>query len=128
MVSITSGPPGRSTRTASASTPNGRVINGPGVLAYDTNKARQLSLFRKAGLDVPKTRVAHRRADADEIRKAAVGGSRMRVVVSRQSEVPGVLTARDEWLALAGKSIAAVRRLADGHHAGPHARRIRRRH
>ena len=41
----------------------GRVINGPGVLAYDTNKARQLSLFRKAGLDTPKTRVAHRRAD-----------------------------------------------------------------
>ena len=40
-----------------------RVINGPGVLAYDTNKARQLSLFRRAGLDVPKTRVAHRRAD-----------------------------------------------------------------
>ena len=40
-----------------------RVINGPGVLAYDTNKARQLSLFRKAGLDIPATRVAHRRED-----------------------------------------------------------------
>ena len=40
-----------------------RVVNGAGVLAYDTNKARQLSLFRAAGLDTPKTRVAHRRAD-----------------------------------------------------------------
>jgi hypothetical protein len=40
-----------------------RVINGAGVLAYDTNKARQLSLFRQAGLDIPKTRVAHRRED-----------------------------------------------------------------
>ena len=40
-----------------------RVINGPGVLAYDLNKARQLSLFARCGLDIPKTRVAHRRAD-----------------------------------------------------------------
>lgn len=40
-----------------------RVINGPGVLAYDTSKARQLSLFRACGLATPKTRVAHRRAD-----------------------------------------------------------------
>ena len=61
-----------------------RVVNGPGVLAYDTNKARQLSLFRKAGLEIPKTRVAHRRADivrlAGEIGypvmvKVNVGGS-----------------------------------------------------
>jgi hypothetical protein len=61
-----------------------RVVNGPGVLAYDTNKARQLSLFRKAGLDIPKTRVAHRREDvvrlANEIGypvmvKVNVGGS-----------------------------------------------------
>jgi hypothetical protein len=61
-----------------------RVINGPSVLAYDTNKARQLSLFRKAGLDIPKTRVAHRRQDvvrlAGEIGypvmvKVNVGGS-----------------------------------------------------
>jgi hypothetical protein len=40
-----------------------RVINGPGVLAYDTSKARQLGLFRRAGLDIPATRVAHRRSD-----------------------------------------------------------------
>ena len=40
-----------------------RVVNGPGVLAYDTNKARQMSLFRQAGLDIPQTRVAHRRED-----------------------------------------------------------------
>jgi hypothetical protein len=61
-----------------------RVINGPGVLAYDTNKARQLSLFRKAGLDIPKTRVAHRRADVARLAaeigypvmvKVNVGGS-----------------------------------------------------
>jgi hypothetical protein len=61
-----------------------RVINGPRVLAYDTNKARQLSLFRKAGLDTPKTRVAHRRADVPRLAaeigypvmvKVNVGGS-----------------------------------------------------
>ena len=61
-----------------------RVINGPGVLAYDTNKARQLSLFRKAGLDTPATRVAHRRADVPRLAaevgypvmvKVNVGGS-----------------------------------------------------
>ena len=61
-----------------------RVINGAGVLAYDTNKARQLSLFRSCGLDIPATRVAHRRADvprlASEIGfpvmvKVNVGGS-----------------------------------------------------
>jgi hypothetical protein len=61
-----------------------RVVNGPGVLAYDTNKARQLSLFRKAGLDTPKTRVAHRRADVPRLAaeigypvmvKVNVGGS-----------------------------------------------------
>jgi hypothetical protein len=40
-----------------------RVINGPAVLAYDLNKARQLSLFRRCGVDIPKTRVAHRRQD-----------------------------------------------------------------
>ena len=61
-----------------------RVINGPGVLAYDTNKARQLSLFRRAGLDIPQTRVAHRRADVPRLAaeigypvmvKVNVGGS-----------------------------------------------------
>jgi hypothetical protein len=61
-----------------------RVINGAGVLAYDTNKARQLSLFRAAGLDIPRTRVAHRRADVPRLAaeigypvmvKVNVGGS-----------------------------------------------------
>jgi len=61
-----------------------RVVNGAGVLAYDTNKARQLSLFRKAGLDIPKTRVAHRRQDVARLAaeigypvmvKVNVGGS-----------------------------------------------------
>jgi len=61
-----------------------RVINGPAVLAYDTSKARQLSLFRRAGLDIPATRVAHRRADVPALAaqigypvmvKVNVGGS-----------------------------------------------------
>ncbi|HLK25341.1 MAG TPA: alpha-L-glutamate ligase [Caulobacteraceae bacterium] len=61
-----------------------RVINGPGVLAYDTSKARQLSLFRRLGLAVPRTRVAHRRQDAPRLAaeigypvmvKVNVGGS-----------------------------------------------------
>lgn len=61
-----------------------RVINGAGVLAYDTSKASQLSLFRRAGLDIPATRVAHRRADVPRLAaeigypvmvKVNVGGS-----------------------------------------------------
>ena len=61
-----------------------RVINGPQVLAYDVNKARQLSLFARCGLDTPKTRVAHRRADVPRLAaeigypvmvKVNVGGS-----------------------------------------------------
>jgi RimK-like ATP-grasp domain len=62
----------------------GRVINGPGVLAYDLSKARQLSLFGRCGLDIPKTRVAHRREDVPRLAvevgfpvmvKVNVGGS-----------------------------------------------------
>ena len=61
-----------------------RVINGPAVLAYDLNKARQLSLFARCGLDIPATRVAHRRADVPRLAaevgypvmvKVNVGGS-----------------------------------------------------
>jgi biotin carboxylase len=61
-----------------------RVINGAGVLAYDTSKARQLSLFRRAGLAIPATRVAHRREDLPRLAaeigypvmvKVNVGGS-----------------------------------------------------
>jgi hypothetical protein len=61
-----------------------RVINGPDVLAYDTSKARQLALFRKAGLAIPATRVAHRREDIPRLAagigypvmvKVNVGGS-----------------------------------------------------
>jgi hypothetical protein len=40
-----------------------RVINGAGCSAIDASKARQLSLFRSLGLDVPATRVVHRRED-----------------------------------------------------------------
>ena len=61
-----------------------RVINGAAALAVDTSKARQLSLFRSLGLEVPATRVVHRFADvaaaAAELRfpvmvKGDIGGS-----------------------------------------------------
>ena len=61
-----------------------RVINGTGVLAYDLSKARQLTLFRSLGLDVPRTRIAHRREDLPRLAaeigypvlvKGNVGGS-----------------------------------------------------
>jgi hypothetical protein len=61
-----------------------RVINGPDVLAYDTSKARQMALFRKAGLAIPKSRIAHRREDVPRLAaevgypvmvKVNVGGS-----------------------------------------------------
>lgn len=61
-----------------------RIVNGPEVLAIDSSKARQLSLLRKLGLAMPRTRVVHRAADllkaAEEIGypllvKANVGGS-----------------------------------------------------
>jgi carbamoylphosphate synthase large subunit len=57
-----------------------RVINGAGPLAYDLSKARQLSLFRRAGLDIPATRVAHRRADV--VRLAAEVGYPVMVKVN----------------------------------------------
>jgi predicted ATP-grasp superfamily ATP-dependent carboligase len=40
-----------------------KVLNGPAALAFDTSKARQLSLLASLGLAVPRTRVAHRGAD-----------------------------------------------------------------
>lgn len=61
-----------------------RVINGARPLAYDLSKARQLALFRRAGLETPKTLVAHRRQDVPAmaaqigfpvIVKANIGGS-----------------------------------------------------
>ncbi|MCW3797414.1 alpha-L-glutamate ligase [Sphingomonas sp. BN140010] len=61
-----------------------RVLNGAGVLALDSNKARQLSLFRSLGLGIPDTRVVHRAADlpsaAEGMRfpllvKANIGGA-----------------------------------------------------
>src|SRR5258708_22174270 len=57
-----------------------RVINGPEVLAYDTSKARQMALFRKAGLDVPQSRIAHRREDV--VRLAAEIGYPLMVKVN----------------------------------------------
>jgi hypothetical protein len=76
-----------------------RVINGPGPLAYDLSKARQLSLFRRAGLAIPVTRVAHRAADiprqADEVGypvmvKVNVGGSGTGMI---RYDTPGDLAA-----------------------------------
>ena len=61
-----------------------RVINGSAALALDTSKARQLSLFRALGLEVPATRVVHRFQDvvraAEGLRfpvmvKGDIGGS-----------------------------------------------------
>jgi glutathione synthase/RimK-type ligase-like ATP-grasp enzyme len=40
-----------------------RVINGTSALAIDASKARQLSLMQSLGLQIPATRVVHRRAD-----------------------------------------------------------------
>ena len=44
-----------------------RVINGSAALAFDTSKARQLSLFRALGLGVPATRVVHRFEDVARV-------------------------------------------------------------
>jgi len=61
-----------------------RMLNGTAVLALDSNKARQLSLFRALGLGIPATRVVHRAADlpsaAEGMRfplliKANIGGA-----------------------------------------------------
>ncbi|THD58390.1 MAG: alpha-L-glutamate ligase [Phenylobacterium sp.] len=71
-----------------------RVINGPGVLAYDTNKARQLSLFRKAGLDIPATRVAHRREDV--LRLAAQVGYPVMVKVNVGGSGTGMIRYENE--------------------------------
>jgi glutathione synthase/RimK-type ligase-like ATP-grasp enzyme len=61
-----------------------RIINGPGVMAIDASKARQLSLIASLGYAIPATRVVHRKADiaaaaADfafpVVVKANIGGS-----------------------------------------------------
>jgi hypothetical protein len=66
-----------------------RVINGAGALAYDTSKARQLDLFRRAGLAIPKTRVAHRREDL--VRLAAEVGYPAMVKVNVGGSGAGVM-------------------------------------
>jgi hypothetical protein len=40
-----------------------RVINGAAAMTIDTSKARQLSLFKALGLEIPATRVVHRYQD-----------------------------------------------------------------
>jgi glutathione synthase/RimK-type ligase-like ATP-grasp enzyme len=93
-----------------------RVINGAGVLAYDTNKARQLSLFRQAGLDIPKTRVAHRREDIPRLAaeigfpvmvKINVGGSGAGMVRYESAEELGAAVA-DGTVPMGVDSVALV--------------------
>jgi glutathione synthase/RimK-type ligase-like ATP-grasp enzyme len=40
-----------------------RVLNGAGVIAVDSSKARQLSLISRLGHAIPETRIVHRRED-----------------------------------------------------------------
>lgn len=54
-----------------------RVVNGSRAFSYDLSKARQLSLFRRLGLEVPATGVIHRAADAP----AAAAGLRFPVLL-----------------------------------------------
>lgn len=71
-----------------------RIVNGPDVLAYDTNKARQLALFRHAGLAIPRTRVAHRRADV--VRMAAEVGYPVMVKVNVGGSGTGMIRYENE--------------------------------
>jgi glutathione synthase/RimK-type ligase-like ATP-grasp enzyme len=76
-----------------------RVLNGAGVIAVDSSKARQLSLISRLGYRVPETRVVHRREDllaaAANLRwpllvKANIGGSGAGIVrYSSEGELAG---------------------------------------
>jgi hypothetical protein len=82
-----------------------RVLNGPEVLAVDSNKARQLSLLRSLGLHVPRTRVVHRAADLVRegaaigyplLVKANVGGSGAGIMrFDSEAELAAVVAAGD---------------------------------
>jgi glutathione synthase/RimK-type ligase-like ATP-grasp enzyme len=61
-----------------------RIINGPETMAIDASKARQLSVIADLGLEIPATRIVHRKADVAEaaaslrfpvVVKANIGGS-----------------------------------------------------
>ncbi len=76
-----------------------RVLNGPTALAIDASKARQLSLIRRLGFQVPPSRVVAHRADlaraAASLRfpvlvKGDVGGAGAGIV---RYDTPGALTA-----------------------------------
>jgi hypothetical protein len=54
-----------------------RVINGTASLAIDASKARQMSVIKSLGLDIPATHVVHRQADI----VAATKGLRFPVIV-----------------------------------------------
>lgn len=53
------------------------ILNGNPALEVDTSKARQLSLIRSLGLEIPATRVVHRREDVP----AAAEGLRWPIIV-----------------------------------------------
>ena len=44
-----------------------RVINGAAAMAIDASKARQLSLFKSLGMEIPATRVVHRSEDLERV-------------------------------------------------------------
>ncbi|WP_300975410.1 alpha-L-glutamate ligase [Sphingomonas sp. LHG3406-1] len=81
------------------------VLNGPEVMAIDSNKARQLSLLSGLGLAVPRTRVVHRAADLVKVAaeigypllvKANVGGSGAGIMrFDSEAEVAAVVGAGD---------------------------------
>ena len=71
-----------------------RVVNGSAALAIDTSKARQLSLFRAMGLEVPATRVVHRFADV----AGAAAGLRFPVMVKGDIGGSGAGMARYDTL------------------------------
>src|SRR5205814_32322 len=96
-----------------------RVINGPGVLAYDTNKARQLSLFRQAGLDIPPTRVAHRREDV--VRLAADVGmvDKPTITISEFKPSAEIVRAVERVAVMSGLDVGGIEYMVDDRDGRP---------
>jgi hypothetical protein len=92
-----------------------RVVNGSAALNIDISKSRQLSLFRSLGIDVPNTRVVHRRDDlagaAGQIGfplvlKPNVGGSGSGVTrYESQAELLAHLESRDTPVGVDGVTL-----------------------
>lgn len=79
-----------------------RVLNGAGVIAVDSSKARQLSLISRLGYAVPETRVVHRRDDLI----AATGGMSWPLMVKANIGGSGAGIARYADEAELARSIA----------------------